>query len=425
LFETTLFVNACGLTAGLKAAESAALPQGKEMNTQPAIDPQVLSDANDAMKVTKITMMMKEDTVFYTTILFNLTQELTTELPTAAVDGKRLWINPVFFNSLTPEQRIGLIAHEVLHVALDHMHRCGYRNHELWNVAGDYVINAALKKAKYGLPPGGLYDSKYEGMATEQVYTILEKKSKEEQQNLIGKMKSGMGGDVKYPKDAAPGQEVTQEEVTEIILQASTMSKMMGDKAGSTPNEIDVHLQRTINPPLPWNVILQNYMTEFQKDDYTMRRPNRRFMPAHYLPTAHSEAICNIAVAVDISSSVSDPQFNAMITRVDDIMQMMGPKKITVISFNTEIQDIQELTEGQNAFKHLKFKGRGGTSIKEVLKWVDENKPTVTIVFTDGEFNQNYPAPKGSPMIWLIHENPKWQSQLGGRVIHHEINEAQ
>src|SRR5215469_14159300 len=43
--------------------------------------------------------------------------------PTAATDGRDIFINPQFWRGLTSAERLGLLAHEVLHAALLHVPR--------------------------------------------------------------------------------------------------------------------------------------------------------------------------------------------------------------------------------------------------------------------------------------------------------------
>lgn len=381
----------------------------------------IFKEAEQALKVAKITLMMQKNTVCYTTVLFSLHQKFTEDIPTAATDGKKLLINPQFFVKLTPSERITLLAHEVLHVLLDHMHRKGNRDHQLFNAAGDYVNNGALSNAQYTPLQNWLYDAAYNGMTTEQVYDILNKKTDSQKQDILDKCGAGSvnGNDVTYPDKADPTDVVTQDEVTSIILRAITQAKAMGQPPGTMPAEVDIQLQKTLNPPLPWYIILQNYLTSFAKDDFTFRKPNRRFLP-DYLPTAHSEAVCNLAISVDISSSVSDHEFNVFIGKIDEIIKTMKPKTTTVISFNTKITGIQILNEEDDPLRKLKFKGRGGTAIHEVLDWAAENKPTVMIVFTDGDFVQQEPKDKNVPIIWLIHNAPKWKYPWG-RTIHYNV----
>lgn len=381
----------------------------------------VYDDAADALKISKISMMMQKLTAFYTSILFSLKQNISEEVPTAAVDGKTLWVNPEWFTALTPNERITLLAHEVLHVALDHMHRRGNRDPKWWNIAADYVINGSLVKAGYTLPSGGLHDRAYDDMTTEAVYDIIMKKSNDQKATITDKCGSDTmnGSDVAYPENA-PGDPVTQDEVTELVLRATTQAKAMGQDPGAIPGEVNIELQKTLNPPLPWHVILQNYMSEFSKDDYSFKRANRRFLPDYYMPSAHSEAIANIAVAVDTSGSVSSHEFNTFIAKISDIQHTMHPEKITVISFDTKVKNVQELKDGNDTFKELRFQGRGGTDVKDLHRLLDEMKPTVVIIFTDGDFRKVEPIDKNIPLIWLIHNN-KTLNMDYGKTIHYDI----
>lgn len=385
------------------------------------MDTVVYKDAEQALKIAKITLMMQKNTVCYTTTIFSLKQIFTEDIPTAATNGRDLLVNPNFFTGLTVAERLTLLAHEALHVLLDHMHRIGNRDFKLWNIAGDYVINGALKLAHYTMPKGALYDASYEGLTTEAVYKLLDKKTDQQKDQLFAQCKDGAlnGNDIDYPKDGDPDA-VTQDEVTKVILRAVTQAKAMGQPPGILPGEVEVGLQKVLNPPLPWYVILQNYLTAFAKDDFTFRKPNKRFMPNHYLPTAFSEAVCNIAIGVDISSSVTDHEFDVFINKIAEIKTMMNPEKVTVIAFNTQITGVQELLADDNPLTKLKFKGRGGTNIGPILKWAADNKPTVLIIFTDGEFNEVEPPNKAIPIVWLIHNCPAWKYPWG-RVINYNV----
>jgi len=67
----------------------------------------------------------------------------------------------------------------------------------------------------------------------------------------------------------------------------------------------------------------------------------------------------------------------------------------------------------------IDFRGRGGTAIDPVMEWGQKNKPDVLVVFTDGYFRPASFDP-GVPVIWIIHDNPKWTAPFG-KVIHYTI----
>ena len=69
---------------------------------------------------------------------------------TAATDGRKLYYNREFIKSLTPDELLFLIGHEVMHCVYDHLGRKGSREHKLWNMANDYIVNYTLVKEKLG-----------------------------------------------------------------------------------------------------------------------------------------------------------------------------------------------------------------------------------------------------------------------------------
>lgn len=366
----------------------------------------------------KMNLMSMSNTIFYTTILFSLKHEFTTKISTACTDGYYLKINPNFWNSLNLKQQIGLLVHEVLHVALDHMGRLNGRDPYKWNIAGDIVIDNMLFENGYEMCPGDKYQPKYKRLSTEEVYAKLPNKPKSSSNNPNGK---GSGNDVIYPdQNNSNDIKEIQHHVTNIVLRAKTQTNMCSSKPGNLPGEIELILDQKLNPKLPWNTILHNYINAIVKKDFTFQKPNKRFFPEYYLPSAHSEGLVDIAIAVDCSISVSDDEFNYFISEINSIQQNLQPDRITIINFDTEIQEIQELNEYENAFQKLKFTGRGGTQVKCVMDWVNKNSPNVILIFTDGEFYIPKKPNNNVPVIWLIHDDPKWECDYG-KVINYDI----
>ena len=93
--------------------------------------------ADTQLRHAKIDLMTKS--VFLSTICLSLKHEFTDKLPTAGTNGISILYNPEFLEKLSPQERTGLLAHEVWHVAFNHLTRLGDRDKILWNKAGDYV----------------------------------------------------------------------------------------------------------------------------------------------------------------------------------------------------------------------------------------------------------------------------------------------
>lgn len=97
----------------------------------------------------------------------------TTRVATMAVDGTHLFVNPEYVSALTEARVTGMVVHEVLHIALKHHTRRGSRDPLLWNKACDYAINPRVLAAGYELWEGALLDSKFDGMAAEEIHAVL------------------------------------------------------------------------------------------------------------------------------------------------------------------------------------------------------------------------------------------------------------
>lgn len=371
-----------------------------------------------ALDRTKIELMRRPNTVFYTTILFSqriIWEPDARKIPTAAIDGTHLWINPDFFMSLTPAERQGLLIHEILHVALNHMARCGKRHPLVWNYAGDYIINNTLIQYGYTVPKNGLVDDAFKDDNTEQAYAKIFKEC-----NLATLTIPGTGSDIIFPTTAADQGKVSRR-VADILVHAAVQAQAAGDDLGTIPGNIMLEIDELLNPKLPWNVIFQNYMSKFCKEDYNMARPNKRFMPDYYMPVSHSERVDDMVIGVDSSGSTThNKQFHYFVNEIASIQQMLNPEKITAIDWDTKIRSFQDITPDTDILSQIKFKGGGGTDITELINWLIEHKPAICVIFTDGQFNMPKQIPQDTSVIWLVHDDDKWTAPYG-EVIHYEM----
>ncbi len=412
-----------------------------------------MAKEDDVYNKIKMKLMIQPSTVFYTTILFSLKHEWTDTVPTAATNGKNLLINSAWFLALNTEEQIGLILHEICHVAYNHMGRRGNRHPVIWNIAADHVINLQLHKVGYSLPAGGVMDFKYQDMSSEEVYRDLYDEIMKNNEDINAQSIPG-GADIQYPEDGdsdkegssnsgqggdnsnsgekvsasrAQTEDDTKEidaHITKIILQAKDQAVSSGQGIGDIPSEVMIELDKKINPKLSWETLLQNFMSKFAKTSYSWKRRNRRFVGRGIvMPVNRGKALTDITVAVDASGSVSDYEFSRFINEIAGIHERLKPEKINIIDFDTKIKNVHVATENTDILKDITFTGRGGTNINPVFKWAIKNKPEVLLIFTDGWFNlpdkNKYP---NTSILWLIHNNEQFTAERG-RIIHYEIYE--
>lgn len=362
-----------------------------------------------ALSKAKIQLMSRPDSAFFTHLAFSLKHSFDDSINTAATNGREVKYSPKFFMSLNHDERLFLILHEAMHCAYLHMERTQTRDRMRFNIAADHVINLQLIERGFKMPSCGLADSAYKDLSTEVVYNLLPPPPPQ-------KPMGGFGQDLEEPGDASGS---LAEDVKNILVQAAIQSKMAGDKAGTIPGDIQIFLDNLLAPKLPWNRILQKYMQSFSKNDYSFRKPNRRFFPKHYLPSLYSENLMDLAAFADISASVTDHEFHQQLSETASIMRMMKPAKISFGQFDTAIKrvdQIRSLTDVRN----IKFTGRGGTRILPVIEWANANKPQLLLIFTDGDFRFPPGLTTKVPVIWLIYNNTQFTAPFG-KVIHYKI----
>lgn len=375
-----------------------------------------LADHHKALSKAKIQLMAKENSAFFSALCFSLKQVFDENIPTACAGGTTIRFNPRFFMSLTPAEQVFLLLHETMHIA--YLHSLRFQpgmNHDRANIAMDHVINLQLIEAGFTMPKGGHADPKYKGMCWEEVYKLLPEEAGKPQMQDV---KPGAGDPSDAEGAGTKSADDLTREIQDILVRASIQSKVSGDAPGSIPGDIQIFLNGLLNPKLPWQRILQKYLNQFCKNDYTFKRPNRRFFPKYHLPSLWGEKLMDLAIAVDISGSVSDADFHVFVSEIASIFRMMKPNKITLIQFDTAIHGIDEVRNLQELMK-VKFTGRGGTAIEPVLEWANVNKPELLMVFSDGEFRFHGTETK-STTLWMIHNNEKFKPPFG-KVINYTI----
>ena len=121
-------------------------------------------------------------------VIANLEFQASKDIATAGTDGKVLLYNPEFVSGLSDKERTFLFAHEVCHVAFEHIFRSEGKDSRLWNIATDSVINALLKQDGLPMIEGGVDIPEAVNYDAEEMYNKLleEKKKQQEQQGSQG-----------------------------------------------------------------------------------------------------------------------------------------------------------------------------------------------------------------------------------------------
>ena len=130
---------------------------------------------------------------FFGSVVANVAYKENKDIPTAGTDGETIYYNPDYLESLSIEEQTFVFAHEVCHIAFNHILRSEGKDPKLWNIATDGVINQFLKRDGLKMAKGGVDISEAINYDAEQLYYKLLKEKKQSQQQKDGQDNSQSG----------------------------------------------------------------------------------------------------------------------------------------------------------------------------------------------------------------------------------------
>ena len=124
---------------------------------------------------------------FFGSVVASVGYKENKDIPTAGTDGEVIYYNPEYLEELSVEEQTFIFAHEVCHIAFNHILRSEGKDHELWNIATDGVINQFLKRDGLKMAPGGVDMAEAINYDAEQLYEkLLQEKQQIQQQSGQG-----------------------------------------------------------------------------------------------------------------------------------------------------------------------------------------------------------------------------------------------
>jgi predicted metal-dependent peptidase len=382
---------------------------------------------------------------------------------TAAVDGKNLFFNPEWTESLNDKKLLFVLIHEIFHVSGGHFWRgAPYIQNaapedrkkiaKRVNRAQDGAIHQILVPLSRGdqkdileFPPEGIYSPDYDNLSFEQIYELM---SNEDSENGKGKDDGGSGndpggesgeggtdlldihvtmgngnmpngakdlGDGNWilmtdgegnpinPDGDTPYPNATKEEIQQLI--SDVVSEVRGGTVGGYGMGSLLRIAEVTESKVNWISVLKQWMVQSAKMDYSYSRPNRRYLSRGLMvPGLRSESIEGV-IAFDISGSINMDTYNSFISEFQGIRKELPEHNLHVIWCSDGIHKSQVVSQHEDIDSD--FDGSGGTSFKPVFDYVEENcpNPMFLIYFTDGCNNhkdRTLLKDPGYPVLWAL-----------------------
>lgn len=321
----------------------------------------------------------------------------------AAVDATEgeIYINPT--SGLDDEELKFVLAHEYLHAGLCHHDRCQGRDHYLWNVACDYVINDWLREMNIGnmSTEGLLYDETLHGMSAESIYDLIIKEMRK-----YKKLKTFRGyeqGDIfngNGPRFEGMSDHITLDDFFKNSLREG-LDYHIGNNRGLLPAGLVEEIRALTMTPIPWEIELAEWFdVNFPplEKHRTYARPSRRQASTPDIPRPNYAfyekdlASRTFAVVIDTSGSMSTKQIGVALGAIASYSTAKEVPFVRIIYCDAEATDAGFLSPEDIAGK-LEVTGRGGTVLQPGINMIEKAKNFPAngpiLVITDGYIENN------------------------------------
>ena len=360
--------------------------------------------------IQKCILQVRRECSFFGSLMLFAQIETTKKLPTAATDGRKIFFNEEFLNSLSSKEQNALMLHEVLHMALLHVTRRQNRDPHIWNIAADIVVNDLIERnTSFPLPQGAITDTRFQDKSVEYIYEALLKSEKK--YKLVINDILQPGNSEQNEGDTNLSEPLSQEETDEIesfwkdkmeILKNSSEHNLSNGK-GSLPAGIEQEISTILEPEVDWRHALWKYVGKTPADFDDL---DRRFIyKGLYLESLLTEAV-EVSVCIDTSGSVSDELLMQFTGELKGILRSYPNVKCSLFFADTDLAGPYEIDRIEQMPKAI---GRGGTSFVPFFDYLkkhgEENNllgnNKLSIYFTDGygDFPQQEPD---NPTMWLV-----------------------
>lgn len=322
--------------------------------------------------------------------------------------------NGEWFEALDESKQIGVLLHELLHLALLHFSRRGSRERLLWNVACDISVSELMGRFE-------VYDDlvtrevifreigiKLDPMKPAEVYYehLLQVEDRIHFNNKAGEATIVFEGGKEYSGEILDEMMEGDLELNALI---SELSKVMDSatKEGVIEDGLMTHLEDAYHEyRVNWRMLMKRFLSGHGRIQVrkSYKRQSRRF---DELPGTKRSVGVRALLAIDESASISDEQVAAFHKELLKINKITGAD-ITALRFDTECSEPCNLREFVLQTDREK---RGGTDFRPVFKLADELKVPLVILFTDGDGEA--PSEVNQQVLWILTGNGKSPSEYG------------
>jgi predicted metal-dependent peptidase len=356
---------------------------------------------------------------FYAELIAQMKRTTTNRIPTAGVrikDKIELFINPEFFESLTPKKRVAILKHECEHIMRDHIGRAkeispeifekdkdvesnilNSMKHKAVNISMDCAINGTMKN----LPQEGVFPSIFGLPNGETTEWYLDKlKDNDKMKNLM----KFDGHDIWAESDG--DKEIIKEKIRQAMNKAANKTRAAGMMTGEQELLVAAMNQSS---KINWRQQLRRFIANSMevKIESSRKKRNRRY--GIKIPGYVKTEELHIGVAIDTSGSVSS---EALSQFMKEIEQIAKHAKVTVVEADSEVKNSYIFKPK----KEYSISGRGGTAYQPAFDFFNKEKDIDAAVYFGDMDSADQPSKPKYPVLWAIVGSQQPPANFGTQI---------
>lgn len=391
--------------------------------------------------VSEVRVLMLEKFPFFGHLALSFPILFRNDVRTAEIDNIAIYFGNDFWDSLTRKERAIVLAHEILHEALQHTNRQEWRDNERWSIATDAIINEIILAEGLPIPAEGITFRwlretvgvdlpPAKKLSAESIYVLLPERiesptlakgrgksggASKDQQDPGGSSSDGEGerseeGEpggggsmLQNPQSPKPsildhvfvnrGKPVTPEESRATMRDAALYSR--DRQHGMMPGWME-RLLGVAKAEVTWEAYLSQFVGTQVSDFRSFRRPSRRHLWRGAIFPSRLYEI-ELAVVIDVSGSVDQLRYNRFSANILSLRKELD-RPFRLLAHDVAVTLDTLLT----SMAMPKIHGGGGTDFRPVFEHFKKTHiPSAVVWLTDGWG----PLPKDPPdmeILWLL-----------------------
>ena len=394
----------------------------------------------------------------------NLIATWDSRCSTAGTDGTNIFVHAGYYTELDLDNRIGVLAHCVWHIALCHFLRRGNRNKERFDLACDCEVDFLLKEEKINSPFALTNNPEWQGLNAESIYEYHipcsyfpiaspgsgdsdSGANADDNESSSGKQKSdndrnadsdtNNNGNSEWknqrdlhwePKQEGQFADGNTDPVTDPNFQIEFLPNLaehcremvLGTAVWveRLQGKLPAHLQRLVEvyrtSQLNWREQLLQFVTSCFGGGRRWLPPNRRYISQGLYLQSYRDQKLKAVIALDSSGSTTR-YLSDFLAELNAIMTSFGNYELTVLQCDAAIHSVEKFTP-DNPLEpgKMQLEGGGGTNFCPVFEYIDTELPDIEILLflTDGygAIPERQPT---YPVLWCLCEGGQKPAQWG------------